>query len=206
MYFLKIHRFHASFFEFCMVLRASASLLCPLFGNFFKNLRTIVGRYSLELLHLIEAGVQRNRDLIVFSDTNLLDELLQNGAAFIVVGGVVNIRPCKQLVADLFTDTTKLEKEKQLQEVMLGLKKKFGKNAVLKGTNYLDGATMRERNKTIGGHKNKPTVGRTKAIHRRLELSFNLYLLLLFVGQDRASKSLLHITPRIFRFLQFFNK
>ena len=57
------------------------------------------------------------------------------------------------LQVDLFTDTTKLEKEKQLQEVMLGLKKKFGKNAVLKGTNYLDGATMRERNKTIGGHK-----------------------------------------------------
>ena len=54
--------------------------------------------------------------------------------------------------------------------------------------------------------KNKPTAGRTKAIHRRLELSFNLYLLLLFVGQNRASKSLLHITPRIFRFLQFFNK
>ena len=33
------------------------------------------------------------------------------------------------------------------------LKKKFGKNAVLKGTNYLDGATMRERNQQIGGHK-----------------------------------------------------
>ena len=47
----------------------------------------------------------------------------------------------------------KLEKEKKLQNAMLGLKKKFGKNAVLKGTNYLDGATMRERNKTIGGHK-----------------------------------------------------
>ena len=53
---------------------------------------------------------------------------------------------------------------------------------------------------------NKPTAGRTKAIHRRLELSFNLYLLLLFVGQNRASKSLLHITLRISRFLQFFNK
>ena len=51
MYFLKIHRFHASFFAFCRVLRASASLLCPLLGNFFKNFRTIVGRYSLELLH-----------------------------------------------------------------------------------------------------------------------------------------------------------
>ena len=35
---------------------------------------------------------------------------------------------------DLFTDTKKLEKEKQLQEVMLGIKKKFGRNAVLKGT------------------------------------------------------------------------
>ena len=54
---------------------------------------------------------------------------------------------------DLFTDTSNLEKEKKLQDVMLGIKKKFGKNAVLKGTNYLDGATMRERNKTIGGHK-----------------------------------------------------
>ena len=42
-YFLKIHRFNASFFAFCRVLRAIASLLCPLLGNFFKNLRTIVG-------------------------------------------------------------------------------------------------------------------------------------------------------------------
>ena len=54
---------------------------------------------------------------------------------------------------DLFTDTSKLEKEKKLQDVMLGIKKKFGKNAVLKGTNYLDGATMRERNEQIGGHR-----------------------------------------------------
>ena len=59
------------------------------------------------------------------------------------------------LQVDLFTDTTKLEKEKKLQNAMLGLKKKFGKNAVLKGTNYLDGATMRERNQQIGGHKAK---------------------------------------------------
>ena len=43
MYFLKIHRFYASFFAFCRVLRASASLLCPLLGNSFKNFRAIVG-------------------------------------------------------------------------------------------------------------------------------------------------------------------
>ena len=55
-------------------------------------------------------------------------------------------------------------------------------------------------------NSNKPTADRTKAIHRRLELSCNLYSLLLFVGQNRASKSHLHITLRISRFLQFFNK
>lgn len=57
------------------------------------------------------------------------------------------------LQVDLFTDTSKLEREKSLQATMLGIKKKFGKNAVLKGSNYLEGATMRERNGQIGGHK-----------------------------------------------------
>ena len=55
-------------------------------------------------------------------------------------------------------------------------------------------------------NSNKPTADRTKAIHRRLELSCNLYLLLLFVGQNRASKSHLHITLRISRFLQSFQQ
>ena len=59
------------------------------------------------------------------------------------------------LQVDLFTNTSKLEREKSLQATMLGIKKKFGKNAVLKGTNYLEGATMRERNGQIGGHKAK---------------------------------------------------
>ena len=54
---------------------------------------------------------------------------------------------------DLFTDTCKLEKEKKVQTAMLEIKKKFGKNAILKGTNFLEGATMRERNEQVGGHK-----------------------------------------------------
>jgi DNA polymerase V len=36
---------------------------------------------------------------------------------------------------------------------MLDIKKKFGKNAVLKGMNLKDGATTKERNQQIGGHK-----------------------------------------------------
>ncbi len=54
---------------------------------------------------------------------------------------------------DLFTDTKAQEKEKALQEAMLSVRQKYGKNAVLKGKNFEEGATMRERNGQIGGHK-----------------------------------------------------
>ena len=45
------------------------------------------------------------------------------------------------------------EKERKLQEAMLDIRKRFGKNAVLKGMNLEEGATARERNTQIGGHK-----------------------------------------------------
>ncbi|MDE7153644.1 MAG: DNA methylase [Muribaculaceae bacterium] len=46
-----------------------------------------------------------------------------------------------------------LAKERRTQEAILNIKKMFGKNAILKGLNYEDGATQKERNKQIGGHK-----------------------------------------------------
>ena len=58
---------------------------------------------------------------------------------------------CEQY--DIFTDPEKLEQEKRLQNAMLEIKDKFGKNAILKGTSYLDAATARDRNGFIGGHK-----------------------------------------------------
>ncbi len=67
-------------------------------------------------------------------------------------------RVCEQL--DLFTDQAeteqqqqKLEKEKCRQKAVLQIKRKYGKNAILKGMNYQEGATARERNKQVGGHK-----------------------------------------------------
>lgn len=65
---------------------------------------------------------------------------------------------------DLFTDygdlkhekereEEQLEREKRMQKAMLDIKKKYGKNAILKGMNYQEGATARERNEQIGGHK-----------------------------------------------------
>ena len=60
----------------------------------------------------------------------------------------------------LFTDYEKqkqeqdeLEREKRMQEAMLDIKKKYGKNAILKGMNLEEGATTVDRNKQIGGHK-----------------------------------------------------
>ncbi len=65
---------------------------------------------------------------------------------------------------DLFTDygaqeqereaeKARQEKERRLQEAMLAVKRKYGKNAILKGTNLQEGATTIERNRQIGGHK-----------------------------------------------------
>lgn len=46
-----------------------------------------------------------------------------------------------------------LKREKEMQKAMLKIKKKYGKNAVLKGMNFKDGATTIERNGQVGGHK-----------------------------------------------------
>ena len=50
-------------------------------------------------------------------------------------------------------ETVREEKEKRLQSAMLSIQGRYGKNAVLKGTNLEEGATTMERNRQIGGHK-----------------------------------------------------
>ena len=65
---------------------------------------------------------------------------------------------------DLFTDYEALaieeekrkaerDKERKMQEAIIAIKHKFGKNAILKGTSFSEGATARDRNNQIGGHK-----------------------------------------------------
>ena len=58
---------------------------------------------------------------------------------------------CLQL--DMFTDYAALESEEKIQRVILAIRRKYGSNAILKGMNYLEGATARERNTQIGGHR-----------------------------------------------------
>ena len=64
--------------------------------------------------------------------------------------------PCEQL--DIFSMPTEeneqlRQKERALQETVLDIKRKYGKNAILKGMNYEEGATAKDRNGQIGGHK-----------------------------------------------------
>lgn len=65
---------------------------------------------------------------------------------------------------DIFTDYKEVERQKQaaeaeferekrLQNTIISLKKKFGKNTILKGMNFEEGATAKDRNQQIGGHK-----------------------------------------------------
>ena len=65
---------------------------------------------------------------------------------------------------DIFTDYEVLEqqqkaeeetmnREKNKQQALIEIKNRYGKNAILKGMNFTEGATARERNNQIGGHK-----------------------------------------------------
>ena len=54
---------------------------------------------------------------------------------------------------DLFTNFEEVEREKAQERAVLEIKDRFGKNAILRGTNLMKGATQRERNEMIGGHR-----------------------------------------------------
>ena len=58
-----------------------------------------------------------------------------------------------QVLSDKEAEQAALAREKKLQETTLAIKKKFGKNAILKGMNLEDGATAISRNGQIGGHR-----------------------------------------------------
>ncbi len=59
----------------------------------------------------------------------------------------------KEEIPDLFTDVAAQRRERSLQNAMLSIQGRFGKNAILKMSDYTEGATARERNQQIGGHR-----------------------------------------------------
>jgi DNA polymerase V len=110
---------------------------------------------------LILAAMLRLYDRIV--GKGLLVRRMYVVANHVVPAEEVSREPAYEQL-DLFTDYEEaerrrreeeesLEKEKRLQETMLDIKQRFGKNAILHGTSYREEATGRDRNRQIGGHK-----------------------------------------------------
>lgn len=62
------------------------------------------------------------------------------------------LQPMNHEQYDLFTNLKQIKKEKKLVNSVIGIKSKFGKNAILKGIDFVPKATQRERNTLIGGH------------------------------------------------------
>ena len=110
---------------------------------------------------LITEAVMALFDRIV--DPNLLVRRVNLVANHVVDELTVEATPSHEQL-NLFTDyeaeqgrraelEAALTKEKKMQKTIVGLKKRYGKNAVIKGMNLEDGATTVDRNKQIGGHK-----------------------------------------------------
>ena len=92
------------------------------------------------------------------TDPELLVRRVNIVAARVMPEGEIPQEETQQL--DFFLDyaakereEAQLEREKRRQKAVLSIRKKFGKNAILKGMNYQEGATTRDRNSQIGGHK-----------------------------------------------------
>lgn len=120
-----------------------------------KNL----GEYTSSTKKIVSAMAELYNEIV---DRRLLVRRM-----YVVANHVIYERDIKKddfVQLDLFSDwdsvqaeQEKKEQEKQrekaIQQAMLGIKKKYGKNAILKGLNFEEGATSIERNGQVGGHK-----------------------------------------------------
>ena len=96
-------------------------------------------------------------------DPNLLVRRITVAANHILSEAEANRRPSGPEQPDLFPDDelakrqaeeeSSRDRENRLQNAILDIKHKLGKNAILKGMNLLEGATAKERNKQVGGHR-----------------------------------------------------
>jgi DNA polymerase V len=63
-----------------------------------------------------------------------------------------NVKPEEFASLTLFTDLESEQKERSMQQAILSIKKKYGKNSIVKGMDLQEKATTRKRNKLVGGH------------------------------------------------------
>lgn len=82
----------------------------------------------------------------------IVDKKLSVRRVYVVASQVKREEEVDGLQMSLFDDVADTSRERRQQEAILEIRRKFGKNAILKGMNFEEGATTRDRNQQIGGH------------------------------------------------------
>lgn len=97
-------------------------------------------------------------DLIIDSVMQLFDRIVDRNLLvrrmYVVAEHTVDASSAAGVQLDIFgVNKPDDDRERRRQEAILAIKKKYGKNSILKGMNFEEGATARERNAQVGGHK-----------------------------------------------------
>ena len=96
-------------------------------------------------------------DLIMKAMGELFDRTVDRNLLvrrmYVVANHIVDENAADGVQLGLFEEEPDMERERSRQEAILEIRRKFGKNAILKGMNFEEGATAKDRNKQIGGHK-----------------------------------------------------
>ena len=103
----------------------------------------------------IQLPTETNSDLLVIPAVlELYDRILDHNSLIRRINLNCNqVHPEEYHQYNFFLDNELLQKNRKVQEAALQIKKRFGKNAILKGMNLEEGGTTIERNRQIGGHK-----------------------------------------------------
>jgi DNA polymerase V len=120
-----------------------------------------LGQFTSSSKLIIKAAAQLFKEIV---NPDLLIKRLNVTANHVISEYDAPAFTVEQGQLDLFADyealaeaqkkaQAKLKKERRMQEAVLGIKEKFGKNAILRGLNFEEGATAKDRNQQIGGHK-----------------------------------------------------
>lgn len=100
------------------------------------------------------SSTRRITDAVMELFDRIVDPALLVRRMYVVAAHVVDESRVAGVQLDLFEEPAEDEaRERSRQEAILAIRRKFGKNAILKGMNFDEGATARERNQQIGGHK-----------------------------------------------------
>lgn len=151
-----------TFFEARLIIKEMLDLLCLdlVSKKLITDSVSIYVGYSNSLniagaKGTAKIAVKTNADsLIIPAVTTLYDRIVN--PKYPVRRIILN---CNRVTEDMgaeqlnIFDDTNTDKNRKIQETVLKIKSRFGKNSILKGMNFQDAATTRERNRQIGGHK-----------------------------------------------------